>query len=325
MKLSAPLRVTWDWNWPAVVRPGMPLVPLNRGRAELISAELRRAGILMVEIGYPAAGDIRDGLVARALEKTGANGSVVVSPDVIIELGEKELRQALGPTEVWADITPEKGRGAERKSLPPGEAGSTWPCQRIYLTANNLDDAALLLAAALEEGVRKLSLPILPLFGSFLTSAGKQIPQWSDLVEFANRLEGALRAHPDLDLRVHHQSLWTILRERGHEVTEEEAPGHGGCQAASALAYIDPGGALYPCASLPIPVGRVEEGAIAGAWRDEETARLREAIGVVPSVCGKCGVWNSCRGGCRGWAYYLSGSWEEPGPDCGREIVGQGS
>jgi GeoRSP system SPASM domain protein len=325
MKLSAPLRVTWDWNWPRVVQPGATAGSPGREKVELIAAELARAGVLMLEFGYPAAEDIRQGLLATAIGRAGGMASLALTPETIADLGEAELRNTLGPGEIWADVTPLEGKEMEQDALPRREDGSVWPDLRIYLTSANLEGAALLIAAALAEGVEKLSLPILPLFGSFLTSAGKQIPPWRDLVKFADRLDPLLKSHPDLDLRVHYQSLWTILRERGHRATDEEAPGHGGCQAASALAYIDPGGVLYPCASLPIPVGPVEEGTIARAWREDELKRLRDAIAVIPDPCGPCAEWKSCRGGCRGWAYYLTGRWQEAGPDCGRKISEEGS
>ena len=51
----------------------------------------------------------------------------------------------------------------------------------------------------------------------------------------------------------------------------------------------------------------------------------REAIRVVPPVCDGCAAWEACRAGCRGWAYYLTGGWTEAGPDCGKEILEQGS
>jgi GeoRSP system SPASM domain protein len=320
VKLSAPLRVTWDWNWPRVVQPGSKASGPGREKVETIVGELVRAGVLMLEIGYPAAAEVRQGLLALAIGRSGGITSLAMTPETITDLGEEELRSILGPGEIWADVTPLEGQETGKGALPRRENGSVWPDLRIYLTSVNLESAARIIDAALGEGAEKLSLPILPLFGSFLTSSGKHIPPWRDLVEFADRLDPLLESHPDLDLRVHYQSLWTILRERGHRASDEEAPGHGGCQAASALAYIDPGGVLYPCASLPVPVGPVGEGSITRAWSEDELKRLRDSIAVVPGACGPCAEWESCRGGCRGWAYYLTGSWEEAGPDCGRGL-----
>ena len=67
-----------------------------------------------------------------------------------------------------------------------------------------------------------ISLPILPLFGNFLKSPGNQLPSWRELMTFADRLDPLLRRHGDVDLRVHYQALWTILRGRGIGVSGEE-------------------------------------------------------------------------------------------------------
>ena len=143
-------------------------------------------------------------------------------------------------------------------------------------------------------------------------------------MEFTNLLEPLLRRFPDLELRVHHQALWTLLAERGVRVGDGEAPGHSGCQAAGALAYIDPGGTLYPCNAFPLPLGGIEPGIVESVWKSDECRRLRESIEQVPSACEGCRRWQSCRGGCRGWAHFTAGDWDEPGPDCGLEMDAAG-
>jgi radical SAM protein with 4Fe4S-binding SPASM domain len=291
----------------------------------VIAAELGRAGVLMLEIGYPGADDIRGGLLRSAVERAAGRTSLALLPETIERLGGEEPWREMGVGEVWADVTPGGEDGEGKITLPRRPDGSVWPDLRIYLTSNNLENSAALIVEAVQGGAGKLSLPILPLFGRFLTSAGKLIPPWRDLVKFAHRLDPLLKSRPDLDLRIHYQSLWTILTSLGHKAAGAEAPGHSGCQAAAALAYIDPSGVLYPCASLPLPLGRVDEGALGRAWKNEELTRLREAIGTEPPACDGCSSWQSCRGGCRGWAHYLTGSWEEAGPDCGREVIEQGS
>ena len=139
-------------------------------------------------------------------------------------------------------------------------------------------------------------------------------------MEFTNLLEPLLRRFPDTELRVHHQALWTLLAERGISAGDGEAPGHSGCQAAGALAYIDPCGNLYPCSAFPFPLGGVEPGIFEAVWGSDERRCLRESIEEVPPACEGCRRWQSCRGGCRGWAHFIAGAWNEPGPDCGREI-----
>lgn len=226
----------------------------------------------------------------------------------------------MGGGEVWADVTPLRTEGSEETVLPRKPDGSAWPDMRLFLTSANGSRAAEVVRVAVEKGCRRLSLPILPLFGSFLTSSAELIPSWRDLVTFADHLDPLLRRFPDLDLRVHNQALWTLLTARGFMARSAEAPGHSGCQAASALAYVDPGGTLYPCAALPLPLGRLEEGSMERLWSEEERSRLRSAIETIPPGCEGCRLWQTCRGGCRGWAHFIAGDWGSPGPDCGRLI-----
>lgn len=322
MKLSAPLRVTWDWNWSPAVQPEERGEGPAADRIRLIGEELARAGVLMLEVGYPGISSFRSGLVLSVVGSIPAQVSFVLAPETIDALGGDEPWKDAGPAEVWADATPSPELEGGEPKLPRRVDGAIWPDVRIYLTSANRTRAAETARRVVEEGCRRLSLPILPLFGSFLTSPAHLMPTWRDLVEFADHLDPLLGRFPDLDLRIHNQALWTLMTGRGFSARDAEAPGHSGCQAASALAYIDPGGIIYPCAALPVPLGRLERGTIVRLWGEEELDRLRKAIGTVPSECGECRTWDSCRGGCRGWAHFITGSWDSPGPDCGRPIDG---
>jgi radical SAM protein with 4Fe4S-binding SPASM domain len=310
VKLSAPLRVCWDWNWPPVVMEE-PAAPRIEGR-ETVAAALARSRVLMLEIGYPSPSDITGGSLAAAVKQIAAATAIVLSVREARELDDESRRLLSGLGEVWIDGTEDPGDGGDNSSWerPPGI--------RIYLTGDTVEGAVAALEAAVEGGVRKISLPILPLFGKFLKSPENQLPSWKDLMTFADRLEPLLRRHGDVDLQVHYQALWSIFRERGIVARGDEAPGHSGCQAASALGYIDPAGILYPCASLPIPLAGPSEDALAKAWRSDEAAGIRRAVGGMPPLCEDCDDLAACRGGCRGWAHYLAGTWSEPGPDCGR-------
>jgi radical SAM protein with 4Fe4S-binding SPASM domain len=174
------------------------------------------------------------------------------------------------------------------------------------------------LERAVAAGATAVSLPNLPLFGQLLREAATATPAAAQLEALAVRIAAALRERPAIDLRVHHYGLWQALRAAGAHPHGEDAPG-AGCQAGAALAYVDPAGILYPCASLPVPLARVSAGEpIAAAWAGAGLAALREGIARLPGRCGGCPCEPTCRGGCRGWAHYLSGSWDSTGPDCAR-------
>ena len=193
-----------------------------------------------------------------------------------------------------------------------------WPAQRFYLTAGNLDAVAAEIERAVAAGVTAISLPNLPLFGDVLREAGEATPDVGQLTALAGRIAAALHGRPAVDLRVHHYGLWQALRAAGVHPHGEGSPG-AGCQAGNALAYIDPAGILYPCASLPVPLARVSVGAITEAWSGPGLAALREGIARIPEACAACALRADLpRRLPRLGALSLPCDWNATGPDCVR-------
>jgi radical SAM protein with 4Fe4S-binding SPASM domain len=306
-KLAAPLRLTWDWAWPPIAHPGSPPCRPSPEMVSAIGAEIVRARVLMLEVGYPDPEALRAGELAAALAGFEGSLSLVLAPNAAAALSASKPWVALGAEEVWLDATP--GVGA----IPAGL--ESWPAVRFYLTAGNLDEVAAGIERAAACGATAVSLPNLPLFGDVLRGADTATPGAGQLRALAGRIAAAFRGRSGTDLRVHHYGLWQALRAAGVHPQGEDAPG-AGCQAGSALAYVDPGGILHPCAALPVPLARMEAGAICGAWAGADLAAVRAAISSLPEACAGCPAESTCRGGCRGWAHYLSGSWNAPGPDC---------
>jgi radical SAM protein with 4Fe4S-binding SPASM domain len=275
--------------------------------ARAIGAEIVRARVLMLEIGYPDPEALLSGELAAVLDGFAGSISLVLAPSAAAALAGEKPWQTMGTEEVWLDMTP--GVGA----IPRGLA--TWAAQRFYLTSGNLDAVASGIERAVNSGAAAISLPNLPLFGDVLREAGEATPDVGHLRGLAGRIAAALHGRPPVDLRVHHYGLWQALRAAGVHPHGEESPG-AGCQAGNALAYIDPAGILYPCASLPVPLASVSVGAITEAWSGPDLAALREGIARIPETCAACPIEPTCRGGCRGWAHYLSLDWNAVGPDC---------
>ncbi len=308
-KFAAPLRLTWDWAWPPIAHAGAPPGRPEPELVRAIGAEIVGSRVLMLEIGYPDPQDLLSGELAAALAGFEGSLSLVLSPAAAALLADGRLCEALGAEEVWLDATP--GAGA----IPPGL--EAWPAQRFYLTAGNFEAVASGIERAVAAGATAISLPNLPLFGEVLRDAGQATPDIDQLTRLAGRIVAALQGRPAIDLRVHHYGLCQALREAGVQPHGEGSPG-AGCQAGGALAYIDPAGVLYPCASLPVPLARVGTGAITEAWAGPLLAALREGIARMPPKCAACPVEPTCRGGCRGWAHYLAADWSAIGPDCTR-------
>ncbi|MHB8834904.1 MAG: SPASM domain-containing protein [Candidatus Methylomirabilia bacterium] len=306
---AAPLRLTWDWDWPQIAHPGAPPRRPSPQLVRAIGAEIVRARVLMLEVGYPDPEALLSGELAAALDGFEGSVSLVLAPRVAAELAGRKPWKALGAEEVWLDVTPGVG------TIPEGLA--SWPALRFYLTAGNLAAVAAEIERAAAAGVNAISLPNLPLFGDVLRAAGEVTPDLVQLTGLAGRIATALHGRPPVDLRVHHYGLWQALRAAGVHPQGEESPGSG-CQAGSALAYIDPAGILYPCASLPVPLARMGDGAVAEAWSGAALAALRENLARLPDACTRCALEPTCRGGCRGWSHYLSLDWNATGPDCTR-------
>ena len=304
---AAPLRLTWDWAWPPVAHPGAPPRRPAPEMVRAIGAEIVRSRVLMLEIGYPDPQALLSGELAAALDGFEGSLSLVFAPSAVVPFADERPWTALAAEEVWLDATP----GAE--ALPPGLAA--WGAQRFYLTAGNLDAVVSGIERAVAAGVTAISLPNLPLFGDVLRGAAEATPDTGQLAGLAARIAAVLHDRPAVDLRVHHYGLCQALREAGVQTHGEGSPG-AGCQAGNILAYIDPAGILYPCASLPVPLARVGAGAITEAWSGPLLADLREGIARIPQKCVECPSEAACRGGCRGWAHFLARTWNATGPDC---------
>ncbi len=242
-----------------------------------IGAEIVRARVLMLEVGYPDPQALLSGELAAALEGYEGSLSLVLTPPAAVALAGRE------PWEAWASMR--SGWTRPRAAEPLPEALEGWAAQRFYLTAGNLEAVAAGIERAAAAGASAISLPNLPLFGDVLREAAAAAPTARQLAGLAGRIAAALHGRPPVDLRVHHYGLWQELRAAGAHPHGEESPG-AGCQAGNALAYIDPAGVLYPCASLPVPLATVREGAIAAAWSSPVLAALREGIATIPDPCG---------------------------------------
>ncbi len=306
-RYAAPLRLTWDWAWPPIAHPAAPPRRPSPELVAAIGAEIVRARVLLLEVGYPDPQTLLSGELAAALRGFEGSLSLVLSPITAAALAGERPWEALGAEEVWLDATPGVG--------PIPERLASWTAQRFYLTATNLDAVAAGIERAAASGAAAISLPNLPLFGDVLREAAGATPGVGRLAGLADRIAAALKGRTAVDLRVHHYGLWQALRAVGVHPHGEDAPG-AGCQAGNALAYIDPAGILYPCASLPVPLARVGPGAIAEAWSGPVLAALREGIAKIPEACAGCQWEPTCRGGCRGWAHYLAMNWNATGPDC---------
>jgi GeoRSP system SPASM domain protein len=116
-------------------------------------------------------------------------------------------------------------------------------------------------------------------------------------------------------LVVHDFFLWRILRDSFPNETGERVE-FSGCQAGSALAHVDWEGNVYPCDSLPVRLGNLQETPFAEIWRSPMRRQVLAAIRSLPAPCGSCDSLKGCLSGCRGLAYLASGTLESADPCC---------
>ena len=218
-KYAAPLRLTWDWDWPPVAHPGAPPRRPPPEMVREIGAEIVRARVLMLEVGYPDPEALLSGELAAALAGFEGSLSLVLAPAAAAALAGEHPWEALGAEEVWLDVTP--GVGA----IPPGL--DAWPAQRFSLTAANLDAVAAGIERAVAAGATAISLPNLPLFGEVLRDAAEATPGAGQLAALAGRIAAALRGRAAVDLRVHHYGLWQALRAAGVQPARRRRAGRG--------------------------------------------------------------------------------------------------
>lgn len=118
-----------------------------------------------------------------------------------------------------------------------------------------------------------------------------------------------VRVPPGLKIIIHDPFLWKVF------FPSVEFP-DGGCQAANTMLYISPEGDVYPCPSLPIKLGTLQETTLKIIISSNEKRGLREKLLRAPAGCVHCNELLSCMGGCRGRAYAMNGSLDVPDPGC---------
>jgi GeoRSP system SPASM domain protein len=166
-----------------------------------------------------------------------------------------------------------------------------------------------------ESGIRTLHLPNINAVRALALKGHVPIPTPEMIREAADRISSLRISLGGKKLVVHDYFLWRILRD----AFPGEVSGRlefSGCQAASALAYVDWEGNVYPCDSLPIRLGNLQETAFEKIWSAPARSRILEAIHAVPPECGPCDQQKVCLSGCRGLAYHAAGTLDAPDPCC---------
>ena len=190
------------------------------------------------------------------------------------------------------------------------EAGKTFsrciPADARAVSFTPDEETILLLPEVLEDfaesAAAELHLPNVNAMRALAAKGHIPVPRSGQFREVLEKLSRSRILLDGKRLVVHDFFLFRILRDLfpdGGE-TRVEFPG---CEAGTRLAYVDWDGNVYPCDSIPIPLGNLLETPFERIWRSPHRMRVVEAIRSVPVDCDSCMVHS----GCRGLAHFASG------------------
>jgi len=296
VEFSLPVRIRWDVDF------------LERaGRVKRIARRIAEASPLFVELRVSGERGLRElpGIVAE-MQKTSSRMSLHLP---LLPKARDMARRGYPVDCVW-DV----GHAAGFLSrLPDGaDAISFVPDEEC---AGELPEVV---AEFADSGLSELHLPNVNAVRAVAARGHVPVPG-IDRLRSAAAAVGAL----GLSLRgkrliVHDFFLWKSLSETFPGAAGDRVE-FSGCQAGTALAYVDWEGNLYPCDSLPIRLGNVEEGSFERVWNSPARARVADAVRSAPAACEGCALRSGCLGGCRGMAYLASADFDAPDPACPAE------
>lgn len=294
MEFSMPMRIRWDVDFRGKV-----------GRVKRIARRIREAAPLFVEIRFKGEKGLSH-LPAVFAEIHTCNPRIEATVELFPGAGAVSRRGypidfiwGIPPGEPFLRLLPE---GAVAISFVPDE--ETFP------------DLPEVLEEFSGSGLDTLHLPNVNAVRALAEKGHVPVPDPSLLREAASRLPALGISMSGKRLVVHDYFLWKVLRESFPDESGERVE-FSGCQAGSALAHVDWEGNVYPCDSLPVRLGNLQETALADIWRSPARGRILEAIRSVPAPCGTCDFLKGCLSGCRGLAYVQSGTFDAPDPSCG--------
>ena len=293
MEFSVPIRVRWDVDFRE-----------RSGRVKRIARKIAEASPLFVELHISGNRGLSElsGILAE-LQKAG--------PRISVHLGlspgsTRTLRNGYPVEFVW-DI------GAEAGFLPKVPEGAS--AISFVPDADSLEELPEVLAEFADSGLAVLHLPNVNAVRALAARGHVPVPGIGRLRESAGAVASMGLSLEGKRLVVHDFFLWKTL-SGAFPGSAGERLEFSGCQAGTALAYLDWDGTVYPCDSLPIRLGSLDESSLEEVWASPARERVVAALRATPGACDGCGEYHGCHGGCRGMAYLAAGTFDVPDPAC---------
>lgn len=287
-ELATPIRIYWDMT-------PLPALPPDHGKiaADIIALKVLSLDICATGQSIPAStfSIIKSCIDARI------GVTLTVSPGGF----DREAIDALlaaPPRELLLEIA-SPGELAALGPLHPAVSGISFP-----LCSANWQGIPEIIRLCADKGIKSLVFPMQRLYGG---GAPFHIPAHG-LAAIAESLL-AFTPPPDMRITAHDPFVWRAVFPR------IPFP-NGRCQAANTMLSIDPQGVVYPCPVMPIPLGDLRSDSLKEIAKGSAKKELRAKLLRLPGDCVDCTVAGSCKGGCRGRAERVSGSWDGIDPGC---------
>ncbi|RJP25183.1 MAG: SPASM domain-containing protein [Deltaproteobacteria bacterium] len=293
MEFSLPIRIRWDVDFRG-----------RSGRVKRIARRVAEASPLFVELHISGRRGLKEfPAIVAELQKAGCRISAHIS--LFPEAGAAP-RRGYPVDFVWdigrtAGFVPRLPDGATAVSFVPDD--------------DSAEELPEVLSEFAECGISDLHLVNVNAVRSIAERGHVPVPAIGKLREAVAVTASRGTALEGKRLVVHDYFLWKALSDMYPGRTGERVE-FTGCQAGTALAFVDWEGNVYPCDSLPIRLGNIEESAFIDVWESPARSRVVDSIRGTPWACDGCGEYRGCFGGCRGMGYLSAGSFDAPDPAC---------
>ncbi len=302
MEYALPIRVRWDVDFRGTA-----------GRTKRIARRIREAGPLLVELRIEGRKGLSD-LTAILSELSAGRPRIAVTMGLFPGASDA-VRWAYPVDLVW-DV----GRDAGFGSRLPADARAL----SFGLDEETIPLLSEVLGEFVECGAEEIHLPNLNAVRSLAERGHVPIVRPEQVLAAAETIAGMASSLDGRRFVVHDYFLWKAIG-KVNPLAAGPRVEFSGCQAGSALAYVDWEGNVYPCDALPIRLGTVEESPFERIWRLPARVRLLASLRSMPSSCGPCGESGECFSGCRGLTYLSTGSFDHPDPGCTRRTEKPGA
>lgn len=293
MEFSMPIRVRWDVDF--------------RGRSERpkrIARAIREAAPLFLELRFDGKRGVAE-LPAIFAEMT--QGGSRIEATVRLSPETASLASAGYPASFRWEID---SAGRVPVTLPRGASALSF-----IPDEDSIVHLPVLLEDFADSPAKALVLPNVNAVRALRDKGNVPVPSPERLREVTGAIARLSIRLNGKRIIVHDFFLWQALRKAFPGAVGDRVE-FSGCQAGTALAYVDWEGNVYPCDSLPIGLGNLLDTPFEEIWKSPSRERLADTIRSTPGGCLECAERIGCHGGCRGLAWVADNSFDCPDPSC---------